>query len=219
MKTVPYIRIIKKNVLYLCVSYNALYYIINRPIIDELITERVTHDQFELKIPRCFRDDRRFFLDEMDSSVDNIIKGMKTESIDLFEIQEEEEEGDEEERQYEEKKEKYEVEEGITNDDQSVSQESSKSNIDIAGLMQNENSMPERFQEITDADVLRSLAIKLIQKHIRAMRDRIIINECIYNPIVNFIGVYSILSRFIIFYYVQCWLLKDPEKTLFPEST
>lgn len=170
----------------MCVSYNALYYIINRPIIDELITERVTHDQFELKIPRCFRDDRRSFLDEMDSSVDNITRCMKAESIDLFEIQEEE--GEDEERQYEEKKEKYDVEEVITNDDGSVSQESSKSNIDIAGLMQNENSMPERFQEITDADVLRSLAIKLIQKHIRAMRDRIIINECMYNLIVNLIG-------------------------------
>lgn len=194
-----------------------MYYIINRPIIDELITERVTHDQFELKIPRCFRDDRRSFLDEMDSAIDNIIRCMKAESIDLFEIQEEEEE--EEKRQYEEKKEKYEVEERMTNDVQSVNQESSKSNIDIAGLMQNENSMPERFQEITDADVLKSLAIELIQKHIRAMRDRIIINECIYNLVVNLIGVDSILSRFIIFYYVQCWLLKDPEKTLFPEST
>lgn len=205
----------------MCVSYNALYNIINRPIIDELITQRVTHDQFELKIPRCFQNDRRPFLNEMDSVVENIIRRKKAESTNLFEIQEEEEEGEggEEERQYEEKKEKYEVEEEMINDDQLVSQESSESNIDIIGLKQNENSMPERFKEITDADILRSLAIQLIQKHIRAMRDRIIINECMYNLVVNLIGVNSFFSPFIIFNYVQCWPLNDTEKTLFPENT
>jgi len=72
------------------------------------------------------------------------------------------------------------VEHGSNNGSQLTDREISESSLDIATLMHIEEKMPEKFQEITEEEILKQISIKLIQKHIRAMRDRIFVNECMY---------------------------------------
>lgn len=134
----------------------------NRPIIEQLIIHQITHDQFELNIPRCFCIERQTLLEQVDSDIDEITK-----HIDLKNNIDEKQEGND------------------LKDDRSIvnnsdSEDSSESDFDVLTLMQNKHNIPERFTEITREEILRKSAIKLIQKHIRAMHDRIFVNECMY---------------------------------------
>jgi len=60
---------------------------------------------------------------------------------------------------------------------QLISQESSESYFDVDKFVF--DAQPVTFEKILSADNSRELSIKLIQKHIRAVRDRVAVNECI----------------------------------------
>lgn len=133
---------------------------------------KVTYDQFELKVPRCFRDDRLTFLKEMDGEIHEINKRTELENngSNLIKIRGEDEQ--------EEEDEDVELKENSSSVGQSVSRQSVESGLDVVALMHDEQPLIlERFREITDEEILRTKSIKLIQKHIRAMRDRISVNE------------------------------------------
>lgn len=133
-----------------------------RPIIEELNNMKITYDQFELRVPRFFRNERQSFLDDMDDKIDKIKNRIVIEESNnslLSEIQSE----------------SIETENVKLS---STSQESSESQFDVDKFVF--DVQPETFQIITSEDNSRELAIKLIQKHIRAVKDRVTVNECKY---------------------------------------
>lgn len=128
---------------------------------------KITYDQFELSIPRCFRNERLSFLDDMDNKIDeinnrilieennnNLMSDIQNESIEI-EV----------------------VKRTITS--QLISQESSESYFDVDKFVHDIQPVT-KFEKIISADNSRELSIKFIQKHIRAVRDRVAVNECIY---------------------------------------
>jgi len=123
---------------------------------------KITYDQFELRVPRFFRNERQSFLDDMDDKIDKIKNRIVIEESNnslLSEIQSE----------------SIETENVKLS---STSQESSESQFDVDKFVF--DVQPETFQIITSEDNSRELAIKLIQKHIRAVKDRVTVNECKY---------------------------------------
>jgi len=126
---------------------------------------KITYEQFELSIPRCFRNERLSFLDDMDSKIDdinnrilieennNLLSEIKSEIIEIEDVKR-------------------------SNNSQFISQESSESYFDVDKLVLDAQSTPT-FQKVIDADNSRESSIKFIQKHIRAVRDRVAVNECI----------------------------------------
>ncbi|CAH1738693.1 unnamed protein product [Aphis gossypii] len=136
------------------------------PIIEELNNMKITYDQFELRVPRFFRNERRSFLNDMDDKIDEINNRIAIEENNnlLSEIQSE----------------------SIETEDvklSSTSQESSESQFDVDKFVF--NIQPETFQTITSEDNSRELAIKFIQKHIRAVKDRVTVNELISSRITR----------------------------------
>lgn len=132
----------------------------------------MTYDQFELSIPRCFRNERRSLLDDMDNKIDEIYNQMRRENENSSETT---------------KEERIEEHQSINDQNQSnhnqlASPETSNSSVDVISFRKlMEQKMPERYLDNVKAKQERELlAIKLLQKHIRAMRDRIIGNECMY---------------------------------------
>lgn len=122
----------------------------------------MTYDQFELKIPRCFREERQEFLDQINSKIDEINTRKEIENASSSEINEE----------------LNDEEENWSNDSQLISQKSSESEFNLTTYLYNEQKIiPQILQGITEEDILKELAIKFIQKHIRALRDCKIINE------------------------------------------
>lgn len=136
-----------------------------RPIIEQLINAHVTYDQFELNIPQCFRSERRLLLDDMDNKIDEIYNQIRIENENSSEITKE-----------------GRIEEHQSSVTQLASEEISNSSEDVISFKNlTEQKIPERFLDKAKEKRLRELlAIKLLQKHIRAMRDRIIGNECMY---------------------------------------
>jgi len=65
-----------------------------------------------------------------------------------------------------------------SNNSQFISQESSESYFDVHKFVLNSQSA-STLQKVTSADNSRESFIKFIQKHIRAARDRVAVNECI----------------------------------------
>lgn len=124
---------------------------------------RVTYDQFELKIPRYFRDERQSFLNEMDNKIDEINKRLTAEENSLNEMHEERIDN-----------------ERSSSIIESVRMGTSDSVLDVAASTDNEQHSPQKLIDITDNDILEGLAIELIQKHIRAASDRVAVNECEY---------------------------------------
>lgn len=138
----------------------------DRPIIEQLINVHVTYDQFELNIPKCFRNERRSLLDDMDNKIDEIYNQIRIENENSSETIKE-----------------GRIEEHQSNITQMVSSETLNSSTDVISFKNlTEQKIPERFLDNVKAKQARELlAIKLLQKHIRAMRDRIIGNECMYS--------------------------------------
>jgi len=60
---------------------------------------------------------------------------------------------------------------------QLISQESSESYFDVDKFVFDTQPVTT-FEKIVSADNSRELSIRLIQKHIRAVRDRVAVNEC-----------------------------------------
>lgn len=135
----------------------------HRPVIEELKTIKVLYEQFELKIPRCFRDERRSLLDDINNEIDEI-KRQLIEERNSSKI-------------HEEAKEIGDLEEHLSSARYSTSEETSESEFDVATIFLNEQKMQFNFRGITEEDIIRKLAIKYIQKHIRAAKDRMIVNE------------------------------------------
>lgn len=132
------------------------------PIIGELANIKVTYDQFELQIPQCFREERQEFLDEIDFKINEINTRVIIENTSSSEINEDM--GD--------------AEENWSNSSQLISQKSSESEFNLTTYLYNEQKIiPQIIQGITEEDILKELAIKFIQKHIRAVMDRKIVNE------------------------------------------
>lgn len=120
---------------------------------------KLTYDQFELRIPRVFRDERLSFLDNVDKRIDEIHSQVET--------TEEQEEGEVNEQG------------SSAEASQTSSKETVDSDLNAATFMYSEQqSMPLRLPQITDEDIQKGLAIKFIQKHIRAANDRKVVNEC-----------------------------------------
>lgn len=140
----------------------------DRPIIDQLISVHVTYDEFELNIPRCFRNERRSFLDDIDNKIDEIYNRIRIENENSSETTKEE------------------SEEHHSNTIQVASSETINSSLDVISFRNViEQKMPERFTDTTKEKHSREMAIKLLQRHIRAVRDRIIGNECMYSSYIN----------------------------------
>lgn len=126
-----------------------------RPVTKELADLKLTYDQFELQIPQCFRDERKSFLDDVDKQIDEIHR-------------------------------RVEIEEEHRVDEQGPSAASSKtssnetlySDLNAATFLNHEQQTPLILAQLTRQDIQRELAIKFIQKHIRAANDRKIVNEC-----------------------------------------
>ncbi|XP_015377577.1 PREDICTED: uncharacterized protein LOC107171834, partial [Diuraphis noxia] len=138
---------------------------IYRPLIEELNYMKINYEQFELSIPRCFRNERLSFLDDMDNKIDEINNRILTEDNNnsLSEI----------------KNERIEIEDvNGSNNNQFISQESSESYLDVDKFVIDAQSAPT-LQKVTSADNSRESSIKFIQKHIRAARDRVAVNELI----------------------------------------
>jgi len=149
-----------------------------RPVIEQLVVLKVTYDQFELKVPRCFRDERQTFLKEINNEIDEINNRTELENNNSnpSEIR-----GEDEQERREEDKYYVELNEHFSSVGQSISQQTLESGLDVVTLMCNDQPfIPERFREITVEEILRTKSIKLLQKYIRAMRDRIFVNECIF---------------------------------------
>ncbi|KAL4090726.1 hypothetical protein QTP88_025507 [Uroleucon formosanum] len=136
-----------------------------RPIIEELNNMKVTYEQFELSIPRCFRNERLSFLDDMDNKIDEINNRILIEENNnlLSEIQNESIEIEV-------------VKRSITS--QLLSQESSESYFNVDKFVHDIQPVT-KFEKIISADNSRELSLKFIQKHIRAVRDRVAVNELI----------------------------------------
>lgn len=148
-----------------------------RPVIEELKNMKVQYDQFELKIPRCFRDERRSLLDDINNEIDEINKRMFEENFSEIHEEETEETGD--------------LEEHLSSASHSTSGETSESEFDAATIFLNEQKMQINFRGITEEDVERELAIKYIQKHIRAAKDRVIVNESMHIVDYCFVEMYN----------------------------
>jgi len=135
-----------------------------RPVIEELNNMKITYDQFELSIPRCFRNERQSFLDDMNNKIDEINNRILIEENNnlLNEIQNE----------------SIKIEDVKSSTSQFIGQESSKSYFDVDKFVFDVQPVTA-FEKIISADNSRELSIKLIQKHIRAVRDRVAVNECI----------------------------------------
>lgn len=143
--------------------WDAIY----RPIIDELNKMKITYDQFELIVPQCFRNERQSFLTDMDDKIEEINNRI-------------EDDDDGNNLMTETQKESVKMEDNIktSSASQNISQESSQS-YDLEQLLSNAQPT-STFDKIIIPDDSRELAIKLIQKHIRAMNDRIAVNQCTY---------------------------------------
>jgi len=137
-----------------------------RPIIEELNNMKITYDQFELSIPQCFRNERLLFLDDMNNKIDEINNRISIDENNnlLNEIQNESIAAIEDVKQ--------------SSTSQLISQESSESYFDVEKFVFDVQPVTA-FEKIISADNSRELSIKLIQKHIRAVRDRVAVNECI----------------------------------------
>ncbi|XP_025193072.1 dynein regulatory complex protein 11-like, partial [Melanaphis sacchari] len=131
------------------------------PIIEELNNMKITYDEFELRIPRFFRNERRLFLDDMDNKINEINNRIVMEENNdlLSEIQNE----------------NIEIEDVKLS---SASLESSESQFDVEKFVFDVQPVP-KFHKITSEDNSKELAIKFIQKHIRAVKDRVTVNELI----------------------------------------
>lgn len=126
---------------------------------------KITYDQFELRIPRFNRNERRSFLNDMDNKIDEINNRIVIDENDnlLSEIQNEN------------------IQNIQTEDAKlsSTSQQSSESQFDVEKFVFDVEPV-HTFQKIIIEDNSRELAIKFIQKHIRAVKDRVTVNECMY---------------------------------------
>jgi len=127
---------------------------------------KITYDKFELSIPRCFRNERLSFLEEIDHKIDEINNRILIEENNNEIINETQNEIIAVE----------DVKRSSTS--QFISQESSESYFDVNKFNLDEQPAPT-FRKIPSADNSRELSIKLIQRHIRAVRDRVAVNECI----------------------------------------
>jgi len=126
---------------------------------------KITYDQFELSIPRCFRNERLSFLDDINNKIDeinnrilieennNLLSETQNESIKIEDVKQ-------------------------SSTSQLISQESSESYFDVDKFVHDIQPVTT-FEKIISADNTREFSIKLIQKHIRAVRDRVAVNECI----------------------------------------
>lgn len=115
------------------------------------------YDEFELKIPRCFRDDRQSFLDQMDYKIDEILKKLKNNDV-RVEIDE-----------------TREIKSSVS---QLNTMESSKSHFNVDILTNDEKKMPQTAQEIMNEKIFRDSDMKSVEK---ATRDKIFVHECLYN--------------------------------------
>lgn len=123
---------------------------------------RTTYDDFELRVPRCFRHERRSLLYRVDRKIDEINgrDAGATEPEDLAMSK-------------------------ISSRSTTVGRggESSDSDFDLTKFLDNEKLVPQALQRTTDAEIARETAVKLVQRHIRAMRDRIVVNESRFAPL------------------------------------
>lgn len=142
---------------------------------------KITYDQFELSIPRCFRNERLSFLDDMDNKIDEINNRILIEENNdlLIEIPNESIKIDDVKR---------------SSTSQLISQESSESYFDVDKFVSNTQPVI-KFEKIS-ADNSRELSIKLIQKHIRAVRDRVAVNEC------KCVYIYAIATNIIEYFLI-----------------
>ncbi|XP_050433854.1 dynein regulatory complex protein 11-like [Adelges cooleyi] len=131
------------------------------PVDETLAKLRVPYDRFELRIPRCFLDDRRTLLEGLDDKVDEIYKRMEKENASelIGEMEENAREAEE------------------TWSEPLIRHHSSGSDFDVTTFKSIEEVPPVRFRKITEEDLARDRGVLLIQKHIRASRDRIYANE------------------------------------------
>jgi hypothetical protein len=129
---------------------------------------KITYDQFELRIPRFNRNERRSFLNDMDNKIDEINNRIVIDENDnlLSEIQNQN------------------IQNIQTEDAKlsSTSQQSSESQFDVEKFVFDVEPV-HTFHKIIIEDNSRELAIKFIQKHIRAVKDRVTVNECMYMSI------------------------------------
>jgi len=86
-------------------------------------------------------------------------------------------------------------EEHLSNVIQLTRVETSDSSLDLAEFIPNKQYVPEKFREVTDKDILDKLAIELIQRHIRAVWDRVAINDSKYSRFRSLI-VWANFRRF-----------------------
>jgi len=78
---------------------------------------------------------------------------------------------------------------------QLISQESSESYFDVDKFVFDTQPVI-KFEKILSADNSRELSIKLIQKHIRAVRDRVAVNEC------KCVYIYAIATNIIEYFLI-----------------
>lgn len=125
----------------------------------------MTYDEFEMIIPRCFRDDRQSFLNHIDNKIDDIYRRTTTVENDSVGVT----------------RKLIDFERPIGGSSiagQSVSENSSDFDYDVMKFIHREKQLiPQKFHRITDGNIAREKALRLIQSHIRAMRDRVIVNE------------------------------------------
>ncbi|VVC37808.1 P-loop containing nucleoside triphosphate hydrolase [Cinara cedri] len=124
------------------------------PVTEELANLKLTYDQFELQIPRCFRDERQLFLNDIDKQIDEIHSQVEIEEEDRVD-----EQG------------------SSAASSQTSSKETLDSDLNAATFLNHEQQTSLILPQITRQDIRRELAIKFIQKHIRAANDRKIVNE------------------------------------------
>lgn len=141
----------------------------SRPIVEQLVALRATYDDFEMIVPRCFRDERRPFLNHVDDKIDEISRrtaavradhsvGVTARELIDLEVPT--------------------VGKRSPVAGRSVGGESSEFDYDVAKYDHDEKqSMPLTVRRTADGEVERETALKLVQSHIRAMRDRVIVNE------------------------------------------
>ncbi|XP_050527914.1 dynein regulatory complex protein 11-like [Daktulosphaira vitifoliae] len=133
------------------------------PVIETLNKMKVQYSSFELILPKYFQNDRRLFLNEINSKIDKIYNKMEQENeIDIL----------------------SEVDENEKTEESSIiylkREESSVSEFDVTTFKSMEEMTPARFQKVTEEDLERTQALLFIQKHIRASRDRIYANELLF---------------------------------------
>lgn len=136
-----------------------------RPVTGELANLELDYDQCELRIPRCFRDERREFLDDLDGQIDGIMHGSRMENEDPSQILKEDGEVDSDR---------------APAASQTSSNDTLGSNLNAATFAhdQQPQTTPPNLPKINHGDVQReSAAIAFIRDHVGAADDRMAVNE------------------------------------------